>query len=310
MKIAIVGTGFAGLSIAWHLHAAGVKNITLFDKVGIGGGASGIAAGLLHPYGGARCRLNANGREGLAATLSLLEVASKHLGVPVAKKSGLFRIPVSEEQREQFSRSAQLYHLPWKTYLGQEALFIEDAWCVDCPLYLEGLWQACHALGSCLEIEHLTSVDTLRAFDKVVIAAGAESKTFHQDLPFKQLKGQIVVVPNHFSELQVPITAESYVIPQQNELIIGATFERSFSSVLPDPSFAMQALIPHLESILPGISKAPVLQCKAGIRAATPNYMPFIKRISEQVWVAAGLGSKGLLYHGLFGKSVTSVLLN
>jgi len=53
-RIAIVGGGFAGCAVAWHLLAAARPGapiaVALFDGAGLGGGASGAAAGLLHPF--------------------------------------------------------------------------------------------------------------------------------------------------------------------------------------------------------------------------------------------------------------------
>ena len=51
-RYAIIGGGFAGVATAWHLlaHASGPVSVHLFDGAGIAGGASGAAAGLLHPY--------------------------------------------------------------------------------------------------------------------------------------------------------------------------------------------------------------------------------------------------------------------
>lgn len=48
-----MGGGFAGVAAAWHLlaltHPRAV-DLDLFDAAGIAGGASGAAAGLLHPF--------------------------------------------------------------------------------------------------------------------------------------------------------------------------------------------------------------------------------------------------------------------
>ncbi len=54
MKIAIIGAGFAGLAGAYYLSEH--FQVTLFDLKGIGGGASGISSGLLHPYPGEKGR--------------------------------------------------------------------------------------------------------------------------------------------------------------------------------------------------------------------------------------------------------------
>ncbi|KAL7600569.1 hypothetical protein Lser_V15G23846 [Lactuca serriola] len=54
LRYAVLGAGFAGLSVAWHLleHSPIELHISIdvLDEVGIGGGASGVSGGLLHPY--------------------------------------------------------------------------------------------------------------------------------------------------------------------------------------------------------------------------------------------------------------------
>lgn len=54
LRYAVLGAGFAGLSVAWHLleHSPIELRVCIdvLDEVGIGGGASGVAGGLLHPY--------------------------------------------------------------------------------------------------------------------------------------------------------------------------------------------------------------------------------------------------------------------
>ena len=53
-KYAVLGAGFAGLAVAWHLLAAATPrrpvHVEVFDAHGLGGSASAAAAGLLHPF--------------------------------------------------------------------------------------------------------------------------------------------------------------------------------------------------------------------------------------------------------------------
>lgn len=54
-RVAVIGGGFAGLAVSWHLLAAARDSgrpmqLQLFDAFGLGAGGSGAAAGLLHPY--------------------------------------------------------------------------------------------------------------------------------------------------------------------------------------------------------------------------------------------------------------------
>src|SRR5262245_28426567 len=112
MKIAIIGAGFCGLAVAWHLlnkaSAFSHLNIYLFDSKGIGRGTSGISAGLLHPYAGAHAKLNPRGHEGVQATKELLRIASSALGRSVfAKNQGILRLALTQEQERDYLSCAR-----------------------------------------------------------------------------------------------------------------------------------------------------------------------------------------------------------
>lgn len=317
MRIAIIGAGFAGLSCAWHLSQNPLAEITIFDAIGIGGGASGIAAGLLHPFGGVRARLNTKGYEGMASSKKLFKIASESIGQPVATQTGLFRLPTTPEQAEQF-RQNTLNHPQnnFQPFINNEALYIPDAWTVDCPLYLLGLYKACEQQKVKLIQQNISSLGELDNFDKIVLAAGAASKLFPEcaHLPLKILKGQIlgIDIPPEIQNQKTPWTGSCYVVPQQEKglCIIGATFERDYASAEPDRNLAeKELLIPLIEEI-PCFANAKVQFCKAGLRAMTPSYYPHCQRISDKCWIAAGLGSKGLLYHGLLGEELAFALFN
>ncbi|MFI5334514.1 MAG: FAD-dependent oxidoreductase, partial [Chlamydiales bacterium] len=51
MKVAVIGAGLSGLATCYYLLELGYA-VHLFDEKGVGGAASGIACGLLHPYPG------------------------------------------------------------------------------------------------------------------------------------------------------------------------------------------------------------------------------------------------------------------
>nr|XP_027067795.1 uncharacterized protein LOC113693458 [Coffea arabica] len=59
LRCPVLGAGFAGLSVAWHLLQHGSRDLPLlvdiYDEVGICAGASGVAGGLLHPYSPEEC---------------------------------------------------------------------------------------------------------------------------------------------------------------------------------------------------------------------------------------------------------------
>ncbi|GMI84360.1 hypothetical protein like AT2G22650 [Hibiscus trionum] len=80
LRYAVLGAGFAGLSVAWHLLKESPKDlhlhIDLYDEMGIGGGASGVSGGLLHPYS-PKVKLLWRGAECWKECLKLLSIAEE-----------------------------------------------------------------------------------------------------------------------------------------------------------------------------------------------------------------------------------------
>ncbi|MDJ0652392.1 MAG: FAD-dependent oxidoreductase, partial [Simkaniaceae bacterium] len=199
-KIAVVGGGFSGLGLSYHLLRLG-ENVTLFDGKGIGGGASGIASGLLHPYLGESAHLSWRGKEGLDETKRLLSI----VGAAVYKKSGILKMVVTPKQEKAFRKLAQRYEdVEWweadrchDSVKGSHYLpgiFIQSGMTVHASLYLKGLWEVCESLGGQLE-KRTVSLTDLGAFDVVVLAAGAGMRGFAagKKLELKFNKGQILV---------------------------------------------------------------------------------------------------------------------
>lgn len=323
MHIAILGAGFSGLATAWHLLQTIPKvRVTLFDQKGIGGGASGVAAGLLHPYAGAHAKKNWCGEEGMEAALQLIEVSAKALNTPVANPSGLFRAAITPEQKREFKKAAEAacsdvfwwgqkqYEEKFSQWQSHEGIWIPSALTVYPELYLQGLWEACQRLGSCLEIIKIKSLAELEAFDLIIVAAGAASNLFPElaHLPIHPVKGQVIdlELPDELSELPSPLNSQAYLIPnpRQKKCLIGATFEHYFKDESPQRELAWEYLKPKVATLDERLATAHLMGCRAGIRATTPNHQPIATHIKDRIWILSGMGSKGLLYHALFAKKL------
>ncbi|KAK1549784.1 hypothetical protein Q3G72_007787 [Acer saccharum] len=89
LRYAVLGAGFAGLSVVWHLLKHSPKElhlrIDIYDEAGIGGGASGVSGGLLHPYS-PKVKLLWRGAECWKECLNLVNIAEAALG---SEKSNL-----------------------------------------------------------------------------------------------------------------------------------------------------------------------------------------------------------------------------
>jgi len=327
MRIAIIGAGFSGLAAAWHLSQKNCET-TLFDPQGIGGGASGISAGLVHPYAGAHAKLNRYGREGMIETELLLNMASESLGTSVVAGRGLIRLAYSTEQYEDFNRSAKEYDdIDWlsddqclksvpfiERPLG--GIFIRSALSVTIASYIKGLSKACESRGVNLIKSKIQNLSELAGFDAIIVAAGFSSTQYPElnQFTLTPIKGQILEFqwPKDMPMLSVPINSQAYLInnPSNGSCYAGATFEKKIASDLPDKQTAIDELFPKINVMVPFLTQCPIIDCRAGIRVSTPDHLPIIAKVKDNIWLLTGMGSKGLLYHALFAKLLAHQILN
>jgi glycine/D-amino acid oxidase-like deaminating enzyme len=279
MKIAIIGGGFAALASAHFLSSVG--EVSVFDDER--GAASGIAAGLLHKFIGMKSKKNPFADEALKASLELIRPKTR---------TGLLRKAQSPEQAGWFQIAAQKY--PEEiTLIDDETIWIEEAWVVDCPLYLQSLKKIKRTIHNLAELD---------AFDRIVITAGVHSTEFC-DLPLSSTRGQLLVLSG--SPLPpTPVSSQIYAIPYQGNLIVGSTYERG------EKLDAVATLLPELKKLLPDFQVEQILDVKEGYRASLPGRMPEIKQVNDKTWVFSGLGSKGLLYHAYYAQKLPSLMFN
>lgn len=308
MRIAIIGAGLAGLASCYFLQKklSLSSSITVFDQNGIGGGASSIAAGLLHPFGGQKAKLGHDGLEGMAATEKLLQL------VPTtATQCGILRIPESLEQKELFQKSAtENEGATWiekeNTPTHRSGFWIPGGWVVSTKEYLQDIWYICEKNGAKLEKTKITSLKNLDSFDIIIVAAGAGIFHFPEckNLPLRGLKGQLLQFkwPTSLPPLTCALTGPGYLAMDKGNrsCTFGATFEREFEHPYSDIEMAKKTLLPKATSLIPELANAEILDCQAGIRVTSKYRKPIVGKLSERVYYFTGLGSKGLLYHALY----------
>lgn len=325
MHIAVIGAGFVGLATAWNLlNTFPSIRLTLFDSVGIGGGASGISAGLLHPYTGPHARLNKQGIEAMEATNQLIAIASRYATrFPIMQK-GILRLALHKQQLRDFQQTAILHsNTAWLDIeecqrrapgiVKSPALFLKEGLLVDVPAYLDGLWKACQAKGAQFIQQSISSLENLKDFDIRIFATGIETLKIPEfsHLPLIPVKGQTLIIewPQELSTPAYPIIGGVYLLMQKNrQALIGATFEKQFDSPLPEPQLAKQELLSKAVELYPLLHSAKVIDCQAGIRASAPGHLPLLIEPYPNSWVLSGMGSKGLLYHQLFAEKLLKLL--
>lgn len=329
-RIAIVGMGFAGLSLCVSLLARRSLDVTLFDRHPHGAGASLVSAGLLHPYPGAEGYLAKDAQECFNATKELLQVAQQQVGRSISQQSGLLRLAMSPKQCAAFLERAQQHsdiHFLTEEEVAQRlpyvppraGLWIPQAITVDVAGYLEGLRAFCLQEGAQYVQHHVQlgaswhGLDLPEKFDAVVLAMGAECARLPQmaHLPLRIIKGQILELgwPSELPHLECPVTGECYAIPKAGRCLVGATFEKQFTSPLPDSAQAEALLRPRIEAVIPQLQAARCINVRAGLRLTTPEHRPIARQIQPRLWAFTALGSKGLLHHALLGRKLAEAIM-
>lgn len=310
MKIAVIGGGLAGVAVSWHLQQVMGAEITLFDPLGIGGGTSGIAAGLLHPFVGQTGKLNWLGWEGFQATVDLLRVAGlEELG------RGMLRPALDPKAVADFKECAEKNSsVTWVEDLSQlvsgcvacPGILIPDAITIPTKSYLKGLWRACEERGASFVCQEINDLSEVENFDVVVLATGA-ALTLHSE-KLTPVKGQLLefVWPSPSAPIPFPVSGPAYLLkdPEGANYLAGATYEHTFSTEKPDAKIAKTEIKEKLQAFLPSTAPLQICAVRSGIRASTPDRKPLLKRLSKRCWILAGFGSKGLLYHALFAKKL------
>ncbi|XP_051204519.1 uncharacterized protein [Lolium perenne] len=122
LRYAVLGAGFAGLSVAWHLLKHSPKDsrvsVDVYDENGVGGGASGVSGGLLHPYS-PKAKLLWRGAEFWKESMDLLRSAEQANGTAGSEdgasqddealiwRRGILRPPTTEKAADILLENAQ-----------------------------------------------------------------------------------------------------------------------------------------------------------------------------------------------------------
>lgn len=305
MNIAVIGAGLSGLAAAWHLLQVEGVTVTLYDAKGVGGGASGAAAGLMHPYIGEQGRRSWMAAEGRAATLELVEVAEEILGFPVADRSGIIRTSEVEKLYEDI------------ILLSDGSYLITSGVTIFMKPYLQGLFQACEKRGASLKIEKIENLGCLDHYDKVVFTVGAGIFGFDEwrHLKLGRTKGQALLcsLPEHAAPIEKSTVAKGYIARGETDgtFYVGSTYEKGAITDLPNLESALRDLEPKAASISKDVLPLQVLECRAGIRVnRSGHYIPLLESIGNRTYAITGMGSRGLLYHAYFGKLLKELLFN
>lgn len=298
-KVAVVGAGFSGLALCWFLLEKGCQ-VDLYDQKGVGCGASGVAAGLVHPYAGEQLRRSWEADVALEETRKLLGAAQAFSKDPVADFSGLLRL-VDAKQAGILEEHARTYGDVVK--LSEHQFLITSGIAVYSTAYLNALYAACTAKGLTLHLQKVESFASLDSYDLSFFAIGGGIFQFSgiESLKLKPVRGQALLCkwPCHLPKLERALLGKGYIVPVPGgDVYLGSTYERGSLEESPDLAFALEELRHKAKTLVPAWDPLTVRECRAGIRVAkVGHYAPLGVKVGDKAFVLTGMGSRGLLYH-------------
>lgn len=322
--LAVVGGGAIGFAVAWRAAEAGWQ-VTLFDAAA-GSGASRVAGGMLAPlsegWPGEDSVLGFGAASlarwpGFAAHLSAVTgtdvlVADQTLTVAldgadaadlhtIADWVNVRRLPGAVQPLRLLDRAGVRAAEPGLGRGVRAGLLSVSEPAVDNRALVTALREACVRAGVTLRVERVESLAGL-TYDRVVLAAGADSGALWPQMPVRPVKGEILRLRRRPSAPAAPrrvIRARVhgrpiYLVPRRDGIVLGATqYEVGFDRAV--TVAGVRDLINDAEAVLPGIGEYEFAEATAGSRPGSPDNLPLIGYLDDRVIAATGHGRNGIL---------------
>jgi glycine oxidase len=313
MRVAVVGGGIVGLSVAWRCAQRG-HDVTVYDPHA-GGGAALVAAGMLAPV--AETAFGEVDLRDLLVTSaarwpSFAAELGEASGVDVGYRSdGTLFVALTDDDHAELNRLVGFYRRVGRDVIALTARELRDREPLLSPRVRGGAFapgdhqvdprrvlEALGTLGLTVEPRTVASLDELDA-DVTVVAAGVGSAGL-TGLPVRPVKGQSLRLRAPEAPVRHVIRGyvnrrHVYVVPRVGgEIVVGATEEERG----PDTTVTAGAVLDLLRGavdLVPGLAECVLTETLAGLRPGTPDNAPIIGRLSPTVLVATGHYRNGVL---------------
>ncbi|GAB4378363.1 MAG: FAD-dependent oxidoreductase [Salibacteraceae bacterium] len=313
MKLLVIGSGLAGISIAFHAlqdKRCEVRMIDSSKKTG----ATDVATGMMHPLSFKVLKKGWRIDELLPYAVSQYRQLESWLGTEILRQV-TFRKYIKEED----------YRKLWKTrlsdglcdpYLGELNEMhgrVNEAWLVDCPTLKKSFSGYLKSRNLLLDTEFDADLISQNGgqiryggeqYDAIVLCQGpyaTENKWFDW-LPFNLCTGQWVTIHCPDLKLDYALHANGItILPLGDDRYkISSTYE--WDRLSWEPEHRANSL---LLSKFTAYSSASfeVIDAKAGIRPTVADRRPYLGAhpTHKHLYIFNGLGSKGLLLAPFFG---------
>jgi sarcosine oxidase, subunit beta len=346
VRIAVVGAGVTGLSVAFHLAERGA-GVTVFERTGIGAEASGVQPGGVRQQWGTRVNcllaresvefyrsLNERLEPRVAATLEpcgylFLAHSADRLSALAADVALQQNVGVPSELLEPDEVAALVPGLVVSTVTGA-AYCAEDGYFDRPQAVVEAFAEACTRQG--VVIEH-TTVTSLTARDEgwaishrggaasadvVVIAAGYDTPALltelEVELPIEKQARYLLLSDPIVERLLEPLVVSAERHFAAKHLSSGRMLASDLSAAgnLDDHASSWRAHVRETAlQLLPQLEYVSYPLVVEGFYDVTPDHQPVIGSVSERdgVWVAAGFSGHGFMMAPAVGRILADAIL-
>lgn len=326
----VLGAGLAGLSISKALLDQGAS-VCLVDVGEIASGASGTPLGLVNPATGRYGNKVWRAEKCLDFITRDLKEVQEHTPVRFFDKTGILRPAQDEKMATKMAENVTSQDWPegWCEWLDKDevmsinpdincvkgGMWLPHGLTVNVPVYLKAKAEYLTTKGlrvltnADYSIHERTNSYDLRFSDgneiqtrSLIFTTGYETSRspYWEFLPLHGIKGQVAVYKSPLAkEFTYSISALGYIASiSGSRFVVGSTYEHEFDHVNPDIE-GLDYLVNRMSKVYPRLFKeSDLVEQWAGVRVSSPNRKPFLGRHQEKenMYVFAGLGSKGLLY--------------
>ncbi|MBA2479542.1 MAG: glycine oxidase ThiO [Planctomycetes bacterium] len=336
-RVAVIGGGVIGLSIAWRLAADG-RRVTVYDAAPEAREASWAAAGMLAPHH------EADSADDLwrlgVASLASWPAFSAALGGSAAtdhhQHGGLVPLVEAGDHAAIASRQAMLLSqgidAQWLDQPAVRALepalssvggaLLVPGGQVDPRRVVAALRQACAAAG--VELRYHVAVSAVEPglvadgagtarFDEVILASGAWTPDLARlagvELVGEPVKGQLIrfQVPDGLLTRFVH-SHHAYLVPRRGQgVVVGSTMVSAGFDRSEDPA-AIARLAAGARALVPALAEAGIAESWTGLRPRLQGGKPLIGRLAAGLLLATGHFRNGVLLAPITAEIITAAV--
>jgi sarcosine oxidase subunit beta len=332
--VVVVGAGVVGLSIALHLRQRGAS-VTVFDRAGIGAGASGVQPGGVRQQWGTRvnCLLARESMRFYADARELLRMRVD----PGFRACGYLFLAHSDTALARMRENVTLQNeldIPSQILAPAEAAelvpgldiagVVGGAWCAE-DGYFDRPQALVEALGARADVRigevlgvrdegvvRLASGVELHA-DAVVIATGVDTSRLLPELPIRPEARYLFFSEPIRERLLDPLVVSAERRFAAKQLGDGRLLASDLGA-LGDPEVELADWRAHVrsafEELLPQLVFVSLPTLVEGFYDVTPDHQAILGRVRDRVWVAAGFSGHGFMLAPAVGRIIAESVID